>query len=323
MAKAGNEKREAKAWLEDVVEEEGRYGAARVLGVNYRTLARGLAAGELTGRLRDAVEEAMAREAAGDGGNPSPASPAAPSDDRNGQATRETEEDGDADDGAIPSSASGTQVAAEEPASGVEGEAVSATPVTEGEAYIAKLIAEQAQYELPEEDEAWAGDWWWQWKWIDQILPKDLATEKASPKEAERMGVEVAETVARWRAARDLWRPLRERKENAGEVTKELWRLELEADEVAAELRMRELEVQLIEEMRVTLPPSRWPWNGGMLLDQVIWRDKTIVRLRRELPEAEWARDKGRRRQARRKRWRRRWSRLKARVFRGGRSEGA
>ena len=326
MGKRRSEGQKAKAWLARRVARDGRMAVAQELEVNTRTLARGLAAGELTGRLSDAVELARMREAAGDGGNPSPASPAVPQDDRDGQTVGEVEDDGDADGGAIASSASGTQVAGEEPASGGDGDGINVSPGAESketddeEDEVEDWVGKPGWYPLAEEDEAWAGDWWWQWKWIDQILPNTLATEKASPKESERMGVEVAKAVARWRTARDLWIPLRDRKWNVGEITKDLWRLELEAEEVAAELRMREMEVELIEEMDVAIPPARWSWGGATRFEQAIWRRKTIVRLRKELVEAEWAQEKGRRREARRERWRRRWSRLKAGVFRGGRS---
>ncbi len=45
--------------LRDVVKQKGRMETAKVLGVNYKTLAAALASGKLTPRLCDALERLL------------------------------------------------------------------------------------------------------------------------------------------------------------------------------------------------------------------------------------------------------------------------
>ena len=49
------------------------------------------------------------------------------------------------------------------------------------------------------------------------------------------------------------------------------------------ELRLRKLEIALIEEHGLTLPPDTFPWDGLGRKTQVRWRTQTLGRLRQEL----------------------------------------
>ena len=54
------------------------------------------------------------------------------------------------------------------------------------------------------------------------------------------------------------------------------WRLK-------SEKRLRKLEIVLIEEHGLTLPPDRNPWDCLERKTQVNWRHETIYRLRKEI----------------------------------------
>ena len=49
-----------------------------------------------------------------------------------------------------------------------------------------------------------------------------------------------------------------------------------------AEERMRELEIAMIEEHKLTLPPARYPWDNFDRRDEVWWRRQTLARVRGE-----------------------------------------
>ncbi len=48
------------------------------------------------------------------------------------------------------------------------------------------------------------------------------------------------------------------------------------------EIRLRELEIVLIEEYQLTLPPETYPWDSLGRKTQVEWRVWTLARLRKE-----------------------------------------
>ena len=54
-----------------------------------------------------------------------------------------------------------------------------------------------------------------------------------------------------------------------------------------AEERMRELEIRLIVDHKLTLPPDKYPWDSLIRGEQVNWRMKTLARVRRERRWAE------------------------------------
>ena len=55
---------------------------------------------------------------------------------------------------------------------------------------------------------------------------------------------------------------------------------------LVGEIHLRELEVALIDEHEMTLPPETYPWDGLGRRTQVDWRLKTLARLRKELLKA-------------------------------------
>ena len=44
---------------------------------------------------------------------------------------------------------------------------------------------------------------------------------------------------------------------------------------------MLELEIGLIDEFRLTLPPEKYPWDGLSRADQVYWRRRALRDVRR------------------------------------------
>ncbi len=76
---------------------------------------------------------------------------------------------------------------------------------------------------------------------------------------------EAAPTVVEWRRARDEWMSARDGLARA-----------------VAEERMRELEVELIGEHGLTLPPNVDPWDGLTMQNRLWGRQMELVRVRRE-----------------------------------------
>jgi len=51
---------------------------------------------------------------------------------------------------------------------------------------------------------------------------------------------------------------------------------------VRVEERMLELEIRLIDEFRLTLPPETFPWDRLSRTDQVHWRRRALKKVRRQ-----------------------------------------
>ena len=79
-------------------------------------------------------------------------------------------------------------------------------------------------------------------------------------------------TVRRWREGRARVKQLQKSSDRVA-------RLEAEVDQMA-------LEVQMSEETGLTLPPAVRPWQVGERRDQLDWRRKALLRLRREKASA-------------------------------------
>ena len=78
----------------------------------------------------------------------------------------------------------------------------------------------------------------------------------------------------------DEWRGLRERHPTEGKGV--LW--------LADEERLRELEIALVGEHGLTMPPDTDPWDSLSRRTQVRWRTQTLERVHRERVLAQWRR---------------------------------
>ena len=105
-----------------------------------------------------------------------------------------------------------------------------------------------------------------------QPVPPTVVTEKAGPGDEDAYG-----------AARPLveeWRALRERHPPEGRGV----------DWLRAEERLRELEFALIGEHELALPPERFRWDAATRRAQLRWRERTLQRVRGERRRAQWRR---------------------------------
>ena len=89
----------------------------------------------------------------------------------------------------------------------------------------------------------------------------DVVTAEPLPDDAVVYG-EAATLVVEWR-----------RRRSAHPVTKDR--------PVRVEERMLELEIELIDEFKLTLPPETYPWDGLSRADQVYWRRRALRDARR------------------------------------------
>ena len=106
----------------------------------------------------------------------------------------------------------------------------------------------------------------------DAVMRQGVVTLEAGPDDEETCGV-AAPLVAEWRRL------------YGGGVD--------EGDRVEralAEERMRELEIELIEDYCLTLPPATYPWTEGDRRSEVRLRRMTLERVRGERIRAQWLR---------------------------------
>ena len=96
----------------------------------------------------------------------------------------------------------------------------------------------------------------------------ELVTLDPEPGEEQVYG-EATPLIVQWRKVRDDHHEARDR----------LGRAE-------AEERMRELEIAMIEEHKLTLPPARYPWDNFDRRDEVWSRRQTLARVRGERARA-------------------------------------
>ena len=257
-----------RAYMGRLVEAQGRMKAADELGVNYKTLARGLdESGPLTHWLRAVVLlkalEDRVIELAPEGqgtGNPGAEVPA----------------------GRIEDLASDVRSAAEvlrslttsvEELRHEHGERLAAL-----EARLAMVEAQpQPQPEEVAEAEAVIGA-----PRIDIRAPSAAAgggpaparavTEEAGPDDERAYGA-AWPLVEEWRAVHARHAP-----EGRG------------LDWLRDEERLRELEIALIAEHELALPPERYRWDAFTRRSQLRWRERTLRRVRGERRRAQWRR---------------------------------
>ena len=89
----------------------------------------------------------------------------------------------------------------------------------------------------------------------------DLVTPEPLPDEADVYG-EAAEMVEEWRQLR---------KDHPATRDRPVW----------VEKRMLELEIAMIDEFSLTLPPEAYPWDSLSRADQVHWRRRALQEMRR------------------------------------------
>ena len=197
--------------FQGLVDAHGRTRAARVLGVNYRTVVANLEAGRLSRRMRSALQAYQESEA----GQP--------------------EETGER--------AAGLEEAREKP----DSELVSAGEEnTEGE-----WRSSERAHGLPD---------------------TSVVTLEPQPDEEHAFGP-AAELVAEWRRLRTGGTSI-----GSG------------VEQARAEERRWELEILLIEEHGLTLPPDREPLQGSERDDHLRWRREALAHARRQRLTAErWA----------------------------------
>jgi len=237
---------DAQLWnlLTGLVRDRGRVGAARELGVNFRTLAASVDSGRLSPRMRRALGEVVK---AG-GAKPS-----------------ETEERVEALE---------RRVGAVEEEIGALCDSVEAQAKGFGELEdrLAKLEESGAEAGEPETGIGEEGSSAWSPPRRAHGLPDSgVVTMEEQPDEEHAFGP-AAEMVAEWRRLRT----------GAATGTK--------VERTTAEERRWELEVAMIGEFGLTLPPETEPLNESRRDDHLRWRRETLKQARRARVRAEWLR---------------------------------
>ncbi len=245
------------ALLHEVVRREGsRKGAARALGIDRRTVGACMDGGGMTWRLREALERGL-RDGVG--------SSAARHRRRHDALERRVEglakelhEGLDAVKGEVKvlcEEQSGALAKIEKRLSRAEAQRESTTGPTE-----AQDATGDAPEEAPATDKPSARA-----RYPKRLYP-ELVTKEPAPDDEEVFG-EAWPLIEEWR---EIWK--------AGHVGtgKGLAWLETEA-------RVRSLEVALLEEYGMTLPPETEPLHGLYRSTQLTWRRDTLVDVRRAL----------------------------------------
>ena len=197
--------------FQGLVDDHGRTRAARVLGVNYRTVVANLEAGRLSRRMRSALQAFEMPEA---------------------EQPEET----------------GRRVAEPEEARG------------KPELGLGPAIEESV------------GGEWQLLRWVYGLPKSGVVTLEPQPDEEHAFGT-AAELVAEWRRLR------------TGGTTRGSG-----VEQARAEERRWELEVRLIEEHGLTLPPEREPLQGSQRDDHLRRRREGLAHARRQRLTAErWA----------------------------------
>ena len=223
--------------LTGLVRDRGRVGAARALGVNFRTLAGSVDSGSLSPRMRRALAEMVKA------GGVTP--------DRSDERVEELER----------------RMASVEEEAGTLRETVEAQAkhVEELERRLAKL--EEAGVEAGTTDstvEDGDSSVWTPPKRAYGLPDPGVVTLEAQPDEAHAFGP-AAEMVAEWRQLRTGGAGRRSRVERA-----------------RAEERRWELEVAMIGEFGLTLPPETEPLSESRRDDHLGWRKEALRQARRE-----------------------------------------
>ncbi len=239
--------------LDTLVEQRGKVAAAEALGVNYRTMVACHESRRVSRRMRKALEEY--RDAGGDGGD---------------------EQDDDAGDIAEKVAALEERVAALEEAHGILVETIEAQ---------AKRLAdlegnvERSEDEEPEHGEANAvaddndGPQQWRPPRREHGLPDaGVVTLEEQPDEEHAFG-SAAALVAEWRTIR-----------TGGEVSGS------RVDRAWAAVRRWELEIAMLGDFGLTLPPETEPLDASRREDHLRWRKEALVAALAKARRLSWLR---------------------------------
>ncbi len=243
------------ALLHDVVRREGgRSGAARALGIDRRTVGRCMDGERLTPGMRKALERVLGEEAISAAGQPEPNDAL----ERRFEALREELHKGlDADRGEIKALREELALTLEK----VEGLLASREDQQENHRESPRSAdAPSPTGSAPEEATA-----------TDKPRPKfpkrlypELVTREPAPDDEEVFG-EAWPLIEEWR---EIWK--------TGHVGTGKGLAWLETEE-----RVRELELAMLEEHGLTLPPEKQPLHGLWRSAQLDWRKETLHEVRR------------------------------------------
>ncbi len=255
-----------RAFLHELVAEQGRMRAADALGVNYKTLARAL---DEPGPLKVRLREALLTKALERGAALPPTATPAPSDD--GGAGSEAPPDGiDGTAGEVRGATDAVQALAD---------TVEQLRHEHGER-LADSEQQLTAVETPRSGGAPAPD-----RGAPRIAVRPtsapvrpptasptVVTEEAGPDDERAYG-------PAWPLVEE-WRAVRARHPAAGRGVD--WLRDGE--------RLRELEIALIGNHELALPPQSYRWDGLTRRAQLRWRERTLERVRGERRRAQWLR---------------------------------
>ena len=251
------------ALLHDLVKKEGKVRAARTLGVNYKTVARSVDAGRLSVHLREALMTRLLEQGetdadeSEDGGAP----------ERTVEALMEelfeNVEDVQEELGQRLKELEGRLERVEGDSGGrlVEDRPEGADVIIQGEGSPQQTgaVRRPPPRHLPSSQEF-------------RTTRPSVITMEPQPGDEAVFG-------AAWPLV-DEWRRLRERHPTEGKGVS--W--------LTDEERLRELEIALVGEHGLTMPPDTDPWDSLSRRTQVRWRTQTLERVHRERVLAEWRR---------------------------------
>ena len=243
------------ALLRDMLRDEGVVKTARLLGVTYRTLVRAVESDSLSGRMSHALERHLLL-----GGGSAAA--------RQQERVEALEQQSTELKGRLEAVGmelrstrtafeSGIKALREEQAQGVRGV----------DRRLAGLESRQIEAGPPPPAGMEGGRQVGKRAAARREYP-ELVTLDPEPGEEQVYG-EATPLIVQWRKVRDDHHEARDR----------LGRAE-------AEERMRELEIAMIEEHKLTLPPARYPWDNFDRRDEVWSRRQTLARVRGERARA-------------------------------------
>ena len=231
------------ALLRDMLRDEGVVKTARLLGVTYRTLLRAVESDSLSGRMSDALERHLLL-----GGGSAAA--------RQQERIEVLEQQSTELNGRLE--AAGMELRSTRTAFGSGIKALRGL-----ERRLAGLESRQIEAGLPPSAVMEGGRQVGKRTAARREYP-ELVTLGPEPGEEQVYG-EATPLIVQWRKVRDDHHEARDR----------LGRAE-------AEERMRELEIAMIEEHKLTLPPARYPWDNFDRRDEVWSRRQTLARVRGE-----------------------------------------
>ena len=241
--------------LDALVNDRGPTGAAEALGVNYRTVSRCQRSRRVTQRMRQVLQEFRDAQ---DAGNDGP-----------GAGVNHVVEDGAGE-------SQHDLVAALERENRELRETVEAQ-AEELEALRRKVSESGQRHHQPDEDDAvdscqgQSGEWRPPQRGHGSP-DAGVVTLEEQPGEAHAFGP-AAPLVAEWRGVRSV-----------GLVSG------IRVDRAVSAVRRWELEVEMLRDFQLTLPPDTEPPDESRRKDQVRWREEALAEARRELGRAKRAR---------------------------------